>query len=209
MASGRPTLYVLAGPNGAGKSTLYEHVLQHDPVTRSTTFINADQIQLDELGDPRMDAAYRAAELAEQRRRQLLTERRSFITESTFSHPSKLALIRTAREAGYRVAIFHINVASPEISVSRVAQRVDRGGHPVPEDKIRARYHRNQTLIREAILMADAGLVFDNSERFAGPKRKLELRKGFVIDLSTPVPGWIQALYRQELRQHLRLFRPL
>ncbi len=208
MASARPTLHVLAGPNGAGKSTLYEYVLQHDPVTRPLPFINADRIQLEELGDTRMDAAYRAAELAEQRRRGLLAEHRSFITESTFSHASKLALIRAAREAGYRIAVFHINVASPEISVSRVAQRVDRGGHPVPEHKIHQRYHRNQALIREAILMADAGLVFDNSERFAGPKRKLELRKGFIIDLSTPVPTWIQTLYRQELRQHLRLFRP-
>lgn len=208
MASGRPTLYLLAGPNGAGKSTLYEHVLQHDPVTRPLPFINADRIQYEELGDTRMDAAYQAAELAEQRRRGLLAEQRSFITESTFSHPSKLVFVRAAREAGYRIAVFHINVASPEISVSRVAQRVDRGGHPVPEHKIHARYQRNQALIREAILLADAGLVFDNSERFAGPQRKLEFRKGFIIDFTAPVPAWVQTLYRQGLRQHLRLFRP-
>lgn len=206
---GRPTLYVLAGPNGAGKSTLFEHVLQHEPVVRTTPFINADLIQRDVLGNDAMNAAYEAARLAEQGRRQLLAAGSSFITESTFSHPSKLELVKAARTAGYRLAVFHVNVAHPDISVSRVAQRVDRGGHPVPEHKIRERYHRNQALIREAILMADAGLVFDNSIRFAGPKRKVEFRNGQLIDVTLPIPEWVQRLYHQELKQYLQLFRPI
>lgn len=86
----RATLYVLAGPNGAGKSTLYEQVLRHDPVSRSAPFINADLIQREILRDPDMEAAYEAARLAEARRRERLARSESFITENTFSHPSKL-----------------------------------------------------------------------------------------------------------------------
>lgn len=119
-----------------------------------------------------------------------MTRRKSFITESTFSHPSKLDLIHAAANAGYRVA-----------------QRVQRGGHPVPEQKICERYQRNQRLIREAMLTADAGLVFDNSERFAGPRRVLEFRRGFIVDLAAPVPEWVRALYRKELTQYLRVFK--
>ncbi len=203
----RPTLYVLAGPNGAGKSTLFEHILQHDPVSRSATFINADLIQRETLRTTDMEAAYEAASLAEARRRECIARRESFITESTFSHPSKLDLIHDAANADYRVAVFHINVNNADISVSRVAQRVQRGGHPVPEQKIRERYQRNQMLIRAAVLAADAGLVFDNSERFAGPRRILEFRRGFIVDLAAPVPEWVRELYRKELTQYLRMFK--
>lgn len=97
----------------------------------------------------------------------------------------------------------------PDIAVSRVSQRVKRGGHPVPEDKIRQRYQRNQSLIHDAVLLADAALVFDNSERFAGPRRVLEFRKGFLVELATPVPAWVRTLYREELERYLRIFRKL
>ncbi len=203
----RPTLYVLAGPNGAGKSTLFEHVLRHDPISRSAAFINADLIQRNTLRTTDMEAAYEAARLAETRRRECMARHESFITESTFSHPSKLDLIRDAVDAGYRVIVFHINVNNADISVSRVAQRVKNGGHPVPEQKVRERYQRNQALIREAVLLAGAGLVFDNSERFAGPTRVLEFRRGFVVDLASPVPEWVRRLYRKELTQYLRVFK--
>ena len=81
---------MLAGPNGAGKSTLYEQRIR--PMVQAP-FINADQIQQDELKDPSMAAAYRAAEIAERRRRSHLAAGTSFVSESTFSHESKLQLI--------------------------------------------------------------------------------------------------------------------
>ncbi len=129
-------IFGLIGPNGAGKSTLFEHILQHDPVSRSATFINADLIQRNTLRTTDMEAAYEAARLAETRRRECMAHRESFITESTFSHPSKLDLIRDAVGAGYRVIVFHINVNNADISVSRVAQRVKMGVIRYPERKV-------------------------------------------------------------------------
>uniref|UniRef100_A4X044 UDP-N-acetylglucosamine kinase n=1 Tax=Cereibacter sphaeroides (strain ATCC 17025 / ATH 2.4.3) TaxID=349102 RepID=A4X044_CERS5 len=95
----RPSLVLLAGPNGAGKSTLYQ--------TRvapgfAGPFINADLIQRDDLGDASMEASYRAAAIAEERRTKLLEDRKSFATEtvsfpirrsSTFSRPRGSAAI--------------------------------------------------------------------------------------------------------------------
>src|SRR3546814_4581710 len=80
----------------------------------------------------------------------------SLITESTFSHRSKFDLLLQAQAAGYRVFVYHVNVQSPPLSVLRVAHRVSQGGHPVPEDKIRGRYERNQQLIRQAVILADS-----------------------------------------------------
>ncbi len=63
---GRSTMFMLAGPNGAGRSTLYETVIRPRV---AAPFINADVIQRDELRDASMTASYRAAEIAEERRR--------------------------------------------------------------------------------------------------------------------------------------------
>ena len=189
-------MIMLAGPNGAGKSTFHELVIR--PRIKAL-FINADLIQREELGDPSMAAAYRAAAIAESRRRQALEKGISFVSESTFSHPSKLALIRDAQAAGFRVVVYHINVRRPELSVSRVAQRVDEGGHDVPEDKIRERFERNQPLIREAVLLADHAFVYDNSGLNMPARRLIAFTRGRVTAVSEDLPDWARALYGPEL----------
>jgi predicted ABC-type ATPase len=90
----RPSLVLLAGPNGAGKSTLYETRVAP---SFAGPFINADLIQRDELKDPSMEASYRAAQIATERRASLLENRKSFATETVFSHPSKLDVITEAK----------------------------------------------------------------------------------------------------------------
>ena len=189
-------MFLVVGPNGAGKSTLYETALR--PYVLAP-FINADLIQRDELQDPAMPAAYRAAELAEQRRRECLASGRSFVSESTFSHPSKLALVEDARSAGFRIVIFHVHVASPELSVLRVAGRTREGGHDVPEHKIRERYERNRALIRTAVLRADRAFVYDNSALNRAPTPALDFKDGQLVRVTDPVPHWARELYAAEL----------
>lgn len=192
-------MYMLAGPNGAGKSTLYETRIR--PVLKDVPFVNADIIQRDELRDPSMTASYKAAEIAEARRREHLATKKSFVSESTFSHESKLALIDDARAAGFRVVLYHVNVRSPEISVDRVAQRTRAGGHDVPEDKIRERYARNQALIRQAALRADYAHVYDNSVRGKAPVRSILFKDGQAVEVSDRVPAWARELYATELEK--------
>ncbi|MDM0057604.1 zeta toxin family protein [Variovorax fucosicus] len=197
-------MILLAGPNGAGKSTLYEIVIA--PRIKAP-FINADLIQREELRDPSMAAAYKAAGIAENRRQQALRQRIGFVSESTFSHPSKLELVAEARRAGFRVVLYHVNVRRPELSVARVAQRVGEGGHDVPEDKIRERYERNQPLIRAAALQADYAFVYDNSRLNVAPERLLAFTQGRVTAAATAQPAWAQQLYAAEIEAFLRSTR--
>ncbi len=190
-------MFLLAGPNGAGKSTLYELAIA--PRIQAP-FINADLIQREELRDASMSAAYTAAGIAENRRRLALKQGLSFVSESTFSHPSKLELVDDARRAGFRVVIYHVNVGKPELSVSRVALRVGEGGHDVPEDKIRERYDRNQPLIRQAVLRADFAFVFDNSRLNVSAQRVLSFKAGRITATASAIPDWAALLYAEELR---------
>ncbi|MBA4284389.1 MAG: ATPase [Xanthomonadaceae bacterium] len=153
-----PVLHLLAGPNGSGKTTFYEQVL--GPVT-GLLFINADVIAREQWPDSEIDRSYEAAKLAEQRRDELIAQRRSFIAETVFSHPSKLDLIREARHAGYLVTV-HAIVVPLELSIRRVEARVRHGGHDVPVHKQRERFDRLWPLIAEALRLADEGFAYDN-----------------------------------------------
>lgn len=91
MADRRPIAWLIVGINGAGKTTFYEEFLQEKLVAE---FVNADAIARERWGDQGAAHAYDAAERAEQRRRTLMEQRQSFVSESVFSRPSKLDLVR-------------------------------------------------------------------------------------------------------------------
>jgi predicted ABC-type ATPase len=154
-----PVLHLVAGPNGAGKSTLYDLVI--GPVT-NLEFVNADVIAAREWPDDAAAHAYDASRLAAERRDALLAARTSFVTETVFSHESKVDLVKAASAAGYLVTL-HVVLVPEDLAVARVHNRVDNGGHAVPEDKVRARYSRIWALVAGAIPITDEAKVYDNS----------------------------------------------
>ena len=192
----RPGLVLLAGPNGAGKSTLYQTRVAP---SFAGPFINADLIQRDELRDASMQASYRAAAIASERRSKLLDARKSFATETVFSHPSKLNIIADAKARGYIVIVMHVGVDDPDLSVARVRGRTEEGGHDVPEEKIRARYDRGQPLIRQAVLRADRGMVFDNSKLNEPPRLVLAFASGRLAQAEPVLPDWVLSGYAEDL----------
>lgn len=191
---------MLAGPNGAGKTTWFATTLR--PRLGDIPFVNPDDLIRAELGRPGQTEAEmrRGQALADSLRDALRAERRSFVTETVFSHPSKLDLLRECRGEGYRLNLFHVGVETPEISVLRVVLRVSQDdGHPVPEDRIRSRFQRNQPFIRDAVLMADRALVIDNSALNEPHRPVLSFRDGRLMSIAAPVPAWVRRLYGAEI----------
>lgn len=177
-----PVLHLIAGPNGAGKSTLYDYVL--GPATH-LPFVNADLVAAELWPEDPVGRAYDAALVAAERRADLIAGRTSFVTETVFSHESKLELLRAAREVGYLVTL-HVVIVSEALAVARVASRVAVGGHDVPKDKIRQRYRRLWPLVAQAIGLADTATVYDNS-RAARPFQVVaSFERGVVVDR----PDW-------------------
>jgi predicted ABC-type ATPase len=154
-----PVLHLLAGPNGSGKSTFVERILE--PVTH-LPFVNADAIAAERWPEAQPEHAYEASRAAADERAHLLANKVSFITETVFSHPSKVELVDEAIAMGYLVDV-HVILVSVDVAVARVAERVRQGGHDVPEQKIRERYARLWELIVRTRSMADRMEFFDNS----------------------------------------------
>lgn len=180
-----PVLHLLAGPNGAGKSTLAERVLI--PVL-GLEFVNADVLAAARWPGEESAHAYEASRLAARRREQLLAERRSFVTETVFSHTSKVDLVRAAVTQGYLVHL-HVLLVPVELSVARVADRVRRGGHPVPEEKIRQRHARLWELVAVAARDVDRVTFYDNTSASHPFREVARLDRGRLVG-SASWPAW-------------------
>ena len=152
----KPQLVVIAGPNGAGKSTFHRAFLGR----MNLPFLNADNVEA-ETGLESIEAA----RLLDTMRAQMIEDGAGFITETVFSDPygAKLEMIRSAVEAGYDVTLVYIGLASPELSERRVEQRVVRGGHDVPRDRLAPRYERSLKNLAEAIAFVPVVKLYDNS----------------------------------------------
>lgn len=177
-----PVLHVVAGPNGAGKSTLYHRVI--GPVTR-LEFVNADVIAAREWPDDAATHAYDAARLAAERRQELLAAGTSFVTETVFSHESKVELIKAAVEAGYLVTL-HVVLVPEHLAVARVINRIANGGHDVPEEKVRSRFARLWSLVAEAIALVDEAALYDNSSASAPFRVVASFNRGVAVSK----PAW-------------------
>ncbi len=95
-----------------------------------------------------------------------------FAMETVFSHwkassdgkiESKVDLIRDMQRAGYFVLLLFVGLANAELSILRVQSRVASGGHAVKDATLLQRFPRTQKAISEAIKVADASVLVDNS----------------------------------------------
>ncbi|MFZ4437815.1 MAG: zeta toxin family protein [Syntrophales bacterium] len=90
--------------------------------------------------------------------------RDSFAFETTLSGRMYARHISVWREQGFRVKLLFLRLASPELAIARVRQRVQEGGHNVPEETIRRRFTsglRNFEEIYRPIV--DEWALYDNS----------------------------------------------
>ena len=149
----RPVVLAFAGPNGSGKSSITRGL----PIFG--TYVNADDLKTEyDLSD------LEAAQQADALRNELLNKRADFSFETVLSTDRNLLLLKKAKENGYEVQCVYVLTCDENINVARVSGRVAEGGHDVPEDKIRSRYHRALALLPELIELCDKILIFDNSD---------------------------------------------
>jgi len=169
----RPVCTIIGGPNGSGKSTIYGSLV---PPGR---FLNGDVIARS-INPDRPEAASLAAgrqtlvELA-----RAIRERETFAYETTLSSRQSIELMREAKQAGYEVGLVFVTLNSADLNVERVAERVARGGHDIPENVIRRRYGASLRRLAEAIGVADGSIRFDNSHS-SGPQVLVQIQAGSI-----------------------------
>jgi len=171
-----PACTIIGGPNGSGKSTIY------DRLELPGQFVNADLIARGLNPERPETASLLAGRRALAELARIVEARESFVYETTLSSRQSIKLMRTARDGGYEVGLVFVALNSADLNVQRVAERVARGGHDIPEDAIRRRYETALRRLPDAIRLADGSMLFDNSLS-AGPRLLLQI-KGAVVEMN-------------------------
>ena len=156
-----PTLYIIAGPNGAGKTTAAYSLLPD--VFKTVEFVNADEIARG-ISPLNVDSvAFQAGRIMLERLDHLIKEKKSFAFETTLSGLAYLKLIRLARLTGYEITFFFVWLNSMELARERVASRVTKGGHNIPDNIIERRYLKSIKNFLKYSEEADDWYLYDNS----------------------------------------------
>lgn len=129
---------IIAGPNGAGKTTFAREFLPHEAAL--PVFVNADLIAAGLSPFDPAAAAIRAGRLMLQEIDAHAAAGRSFAFETTLAGHTYLRRIEAWRGAGYRVDLIFLALNSPEEAITRVAARVQQGGHDVAPNVVRRRF---------------------------------------------------------------------
>lgn len=163
--STRPTLWIVAGPNGSGKSSLYGNT-DIDAFDQSVWIINPDLLtariaEVEGLGlhEANLQAVIRIETWLEAS----IQAHQTIGVETVLSTDKYRRLVTAAKDRQFEFRFIFVMLASPDLNVQRVRLRVEKGGHDVPEDRVRARWSRSLAQLPWFLDQADQAAIFDNS----------------------------------------------
>lgn len=200
---------MLAGANGAGKSSIAGAFLRR----AGGEFFNPDEaaqrILAAHPGLPSAEANSLAWKLGLQQLQSAVRMQSDYWFETTLGGHTITATLAAAAKAGMAVRIWYVGLSSPELHVARVAARVRRGGHAIPEDLIRRRYDASRRNLIRLLPQLTELAVFDNSPeadpargQYPEPVPVLHLRARKILspgDLSA-TPEWAKPIVAAALK---------
>jgi predicted ABC-type ATPase len=206
-----PVLYVLAGVNGAGKSSIGGHLLEREGLT----WFNPDAFARELMAATGCEQETANAHAWQEGMRRLADAVGNGLNhafETTLGGNTVVARILQATQT-HDVLIWFCGLSSPELHIARVKARVAAGGHPIPEEKIRARYPRAQLNLIGLMPHVANLQVYDNSAAAAAdgtvpdPLLVLEMENGRLIwpshddlEVLRRVPKWTKSILEAALR---------
>ena len=163
--SNPPRFLIIAGPNGSGKSTAYEESVV-ELRGRAFRIINPDflakRLETSE-NIPSLDANLAAVRRIEAWLETSILAGHSVGVETVLSTGKYRRLVEKTKSLGFEIQLIYVLLDSVELNIKRVALRVKRRGHAVPEAKIRSRHKRSLAQLPWFLKRADLALIYDNS----------------------------------------------
>jgi len=159
-------LRLIAGPNGSGKTTLTDELRQTYNVPLGQ-YTNPDEIEksLVDAVKNKLKRSQLAQKISKDQRESWLKQGIVHSYESVMSHSSHLDYINDANELGFKTYLYYVCIDDPEINLDRVDERIQSGGHPVPKQKILARYQRSLTQLYDMAILCRRVYFFDNTNQ--------------------------------------------
>lgn len=209
----RPLIFVLAGVNGAGKSTAGERLLTQEGLT----WFNPDTFTRQLIAATGTALAEANAAAWKQGVRQLdaaLAYGRDYAFETTLGGTTIAAKLREASKT-HDVLMWFTGLDSPEHHLARIQLRVSRGGHDIPEAKVRERYETSRKNLITLLPQLSQLQVYDNSidaipgQPMPNPRLLLQMEHGLIthphtIEALRDTPHWAKPIVEAALQLQAR-----
>lgn len=175
---------IIGGVNGVGKSSL-SGVLSAES-SELGVIIDTDKITTENGGD-----RIKGGKIAIERINNCLEKGINFTQETTLSGVRTLKTIQKARELNYFIRLYYVGISSSAESISRIANRVLKGGHNIPPEDVKRRYAKRFDDLIKILPYCNEAVFFDNENGFI---EKAEYRNGTLITKGEKIPEWIKEL---------------
>ena len=211
---------MLAGCNGAGKSSIGGAALRQT----GSGYFNPDEAAqriaaANTMRNPPLTRVQINGAAWEEGRRLLqraIDEHADFALETTLGGKTMTALLEQAAQAGLRVHVWFAGLTDAELHIDRVRRRVAKGGHPIPEEKIRERFENGRVNLIRLLPQLTELYLYDNSaeadpETGAAPlpRRLLYYRERRIVSptnlkmLLEATPAWAKPIVAAAIKLHL------
>lgn len=202
-------LWVLAGTNGAGKSSIGGAMLRES----GGDYFNPDEAarkilaRRPDIGQTRANAE--AWKLGVRQLDQCMKHDRDYYFETTLGGRSITERLERALTQGHEVRVWYVGLDTVERHIARVAARVERGGHAIPERDIRRRFDESRRNLIRLLPRLTELKIYDNSEE-ADPARGEVPEPVLVLHVIASqvrapadlrrTPEWAKAIVAQALK---------
>lgn len=202
-------ILVIAGVNGAGKSSVIGSHLR----SKGGNYFNPDEatqallrkspgLSLDEANSLAWREGFNRLKYS-------IDNDVDYAFETTLGGNSICAELTRALENGIEVSIYFCGLNSPELHIKRVAERVARGGHDIPAEKIRERWSNSIANLEKLIPICSSVVAFDNSKDLVDGKPSpvmLFAMQGahFISEPIKDMPHWALGCASTAMRRHLQ-----
>lgn len=178
------TYTIIGGVNGVGKSSLTGVLLAKD--TQLGTVIDTDKIT-SQIGGNKIQGG----KIAIKKIDDCLTKGVNFTQETTLAGARTLKTIQRAIDLNYQIKLYYIGVGTAQESISRIANRVQKGGHNIPNDDVLRRYENRFYDLCKILPYCNEVYFFDNENGFI---QIAEYRNGQIFELVKNIPIWLKEL---------------
>ena len=144
------------------------------------------------LVDPE-DAVRVARREAVRQRRAAVADGSTVVVETTLAGKAMLLFMDQARSSGYKIELHYVSVNSAAQALDRIANRVELGGHGVPEEDVRRRFNRSLANLPAAIARSDETWIYDNASP-ENPYREVAILTRGSRWIAENPPAWLDAV---------------
>ena len=215
------SIFVLAGCNGAGKSSIGGAALLEsgvgfynpDEAARKIVAANAHLNPPPTMGEVNAAAWSQGRTLLER----AIDQHLDFAFETTLGGQTMTELLERAAGEGLAVHVWFAGLKNVDLHVERVRQRVARGGHDIPREKIVERYDGGRKNLIRLLPRLASLRVYDNSAEAdpgrgltPAPRRLLHCVERKIIaptklrSLVADTPQWAKPIVAAALDLHLK-----